>query len=121
MKTWKIVSGILSCLFPLVILLQSCAATVGGALEENEELVSGGGAGIFVAILMLAGGIVSIVTRDSGGQLPIMIIYGLGAFFGIIMASTGFTDLAIWGAWCLICGVSGYIDKREKNKFVCKE
>lgn len=49
-------------LFALVA-FQSCVAGVSNALEENGEI--SGSAGLFVAILMLTGGIVSVATRKS--------------------------------------------------------
>ena len=61
MKVWKLVSGILSIILFVFVSFQSCAAGVSNALEANGE--ASGSAGIIVAILMLAGGIVSIATR----------------------------------------------------------
>ena len=66
MKTWKLVSGILSIVLFIVVAFQSCAAGLANALTENGE--SSGSAGIIVAIVMLAGGIVSIATRKSVGK-----------------------------------------------------
>ena len=63
MKVWKLVSGILSMILFVLVAFQSCAAGVSNALEENGEI--SGSAGILVAILMLTGGIVSVVTRKS--------------------------------------------------------
>lgn len=51
MKTAKLVIGILSIVLTMVVLFQSCAATVGDALA-NEGGTSGG-AGMGVALLML--------------------------------------------------------------------
>lgn len=61
MKVWKLVSGILSIILFVFVSFQSCAAGVSNALEANGE--ASGSAGIIVAILMLAGGIVSIATK----------------------------------------------------------
>ena len=66
MKVWKLVSGILSIILFVFVSFQSCAAGVSNALEANGE--ASGSAGIIVAILMLAGGIVSIATRKSFRQ-----------------------------------------------------
>ena len=63
MKVWKLISGILSMVLFLVVAFQSCAAGVANTLAENGEV--SGSAGILVAILMLAGGIVSVATRKS--------------------------------------------------------
>lgn len=68
MKTAKLVIGILSIVLTMVVLFQSCAATVGDALA-NEGGTSGG-VGMAVALLMLVAGIVAIAARNSrGGSL----------------------------------------------------
>lgn len=64
MKTWKLVSGILSIIFFIFVSFQSCAAGLSNTLAENGEL--GGSAGVIVSIMLLAGGIVSIATRKGG-------------------------------------------------------
>lgn len=64
-------------------IIQSCAAGVSNALEANGE--ASGSAGIIVAILMLAGGIVSIATRKSlgkGGNIALIVLFGLAAIIG---------------------------------------
>lgn len=102
MKTWKLVSGILSIVLFVFVTFQSCAAGIGNALSENGE--SGGSGGIIVAIVMLSGGIVSIATRKSkskGGNIALIILFGLGALIGFTFAGS-FADLNIWAAWCLI-------------------
>lgn len=102
MKNWKLVSGILSIVLCLFVLFQSCAAGLSNALQENGEV--GGSAGVIVAIMLLAGGIVSIVTRNGGkgGNIALIVLYGIGALFGFTLAGS-YSDLVIWAAWCLIC------------------
>ena len=104
MKTWKLVSGILSIILFVFVAFQSCAAGVGNVLAENGE--SGGSAGIIVAVLLLAGGIVSICARKGGRGLNIalIVIFGIGAVVGFTMAGS-FADLNIWAGWCLINAV----------------
>ena len=96
MKTWKLVSGILSMILFVIVTFQSCAAGVANSLEANGE--TSGSAGVFVAILMLAGGIVSVATRNSekkGGNIALIVLVGFTGF-------GSFSDLAIWSGWCLI-------------------
>lgn len=102
MKTWKLVSGILSIVLFFMVAFQSCAAGLGNALAENGEV--SGSAGIIVAIMLLVGGIVSIVTRNGGkgGNIAIIVLYGIGVLFGYTLAGS-FADLTIWATWCLIC------------------
>lgn len=104
MKTWKLVSGILSIVLFFMVAFQSCAAGLGNTLAENGEV--SGSAGIIVSIMLLVGGIVSIATRNGGkgGNIAIIILYGIGALFGYVLAGS-FTDLTIWATWCLICAI----------------
>ncbi len=102
MKTWKLVSGILSMILFVIVTFQSCAAGVANSLEENGE--TSGSAGVLVAILMLAGGIVSVATRNAekkGGNIALIVLFGLAALVGF-NGFGSFSDLAIWAGWCLI-------------------
>ena len=114
MKVWKLVSGIFSIIFFCLVSFQSCAAGVSNALEESGE----GSVGIVVALLMLAGGIVSIATRKSeknGGNIALIVLFGLAALMGFFLAGT-FADLQIWAGWCLINVVLAVIALAKKPK-----
>lgn len=118
MKVWKLVSGILSIILFVFVSFQSCAAGVSNALEANGE--ASGSAGIIVAILMLAGGIVSIATRKSlgkGGNIALIVLFGLAAIIGFAGYGS-FSDLAIWGRLvpdkCSSCGSCTGYDKEEQ-------
>ena len=116
MKTWKLISGILSIVLFVLVGFQSCAAGVANTLEESGEL--SGTAGLMVAILMLAGGIVSIATRNSeknGGNIALIIIFGLAALIGFA-AHGSYSDLVIWSGWCLINAVIAVIAIVKKPK-----
>ena len=104
MKTWKLVSGILSIIMFILVSFQSCAAGIYNTMTENGE--TSGSAGIIVSIMLLAGGIVSIATRKGGrgGNIALIVMFGIGALFGYVMAGS-FTDLVIWATWCLICAI----------------
>ena len=116
MKTWKLVSGILSILMFLMILLQSCAVTLGTALGERIDL--SGPAGFLVAVLFLTGGIVSIAVRGNegtGGDIALSILFGLAALTGF--AARGiFQDLKVWGTWALINMILAWIDIGRKSR-----
>lgn len=105
MKTWKLVSGILSIILFFMVTFQSCAAGVVNTIEDEGGV--SGSVGMLVAILLLAGGIVSIATRKSegkGGNIALLILFGFAALFGY--AGYGnYTDLVIWATWCLINAV----------------
>ncbi len=103
MKTAKLIIGIISVVLTFVVLFQSCAASVGDALA-NEGGTSGG-AGIFVAVLMLIAGIVAIAARNSkGGGIVCLIFYTLAGIIGLT-AHGIYKDLIVWGVICLIFAV----------------
>lgn len=105
MKTWKLVSGILSIVLFVFVAFQSCAAGMANTIGETGEV--GGSGGIILAVLMLAGGIVSIATRKSegkGGNIALIVLFGIAALLGFATAGS-FGDLRIWAAWCLINAV----------------
>lgn len=116
MKTWKLVSGILSIVLFAFVMFQSCAAGLGNALTENGE--SSGSGGIILAVLMLVGGIVSVSTRKNegkGGNIALIILFGLAALFGFALAGS-FADLNIWAGWCLINAILAVVEMFKKNK-----
>lgn len=116
MKTWKLVSGILSIVLCLFVLFQSCAAGLSNTMQGNGEL--GGTAGLIVAIMLLAGGIVSIATRKSsgkGGNIALIVLFGIGALFGFTLAGS-YGDLVIWAFWCLICAVFAIISMAKGKR-----
>ena len=53
--------------------------------------------------MLLAGGIVSIATRNGGkgGNIALIVLFGIGTLFGYVLAGS-FSDLYIWATWCLI-------------------
>lgn len=104
LKTWRLVSGILTLVFAALALFQSCAAGVSNALTDSNDL--GGSAGLLVSLLMIAGGIVSIAARQGkrGSNIAIAILFGLAALLGTTNTAV-FADLKVWAAWCLICCV----------------
>ncbi|MDO5445828.1 MAG: hypothetical protein Q4F31_09450 [Eubacteriales bacterium] len=100
MKTWRLVAGILCLVFCIFVMFQSCAAGLYNAVEENDD--AGGSAGIMVSLLMLAGGIVSIATRNNkgkGGTIALIIVFLLAALLAVSNAKV-YKDLTVWAAWC---------------------
>lgn len=113
MKTLKLVLGIISMVLFLVVVLQSCAAGVANTLEANGEI--SGTAGLFVALLMLAGGIVGVAGRKSrGGAIACVILYVLAAIMGFANAGS-YADLNIWAALCLVLAVIFFISIFAQN------
>lgn len=119
MKTAKLVTGILCMVFTIMVLFQSCAAGIVDAIEDSGGTSGAGGA--LVGFLMLSGGIVQVVTRNSvknGGSVSAVIIFFLAALIGFSNAGT-YADLNIWSAWCVVLGIlnviSIFTNKKEKK------
>lgn len=103
MKTAKLVIGIISVILTIIILFQSCAASFGDALANQGG--TSGGAGMIVAILMLAAGIVAIAARSSrGGSITCLILYALAGVIGITSSGI-YTDLIVWSVVCFAFAV----------------
>ena len=117
MKVWKLVSGILCCCLFVVTTFQSCAATIGNGMDQNGEI--GGVGGFILSILMLAGGIVSIVAyrnaNSKGLNITLIILFGLASIIGFSTAGS-FGDLNLWAFWCLICAVLAAVSLFKKKK-----
>lgn len=95
MKTWKLVSGIISTVLSVFVVFQSMMAGLANALEESGQ--SSGSAGLVVSICMLCGGIVSIVSRKNnskGTNIALIILFGLATFTGFVLAGN-YSDLYI--------------------------
>ncbi len=121
MKVWKLVSGILSIILFVIVTFQSCAAGLSNALEANGEV--SGTAGVMVAVLMLAGGIVSIASRKAkgkGGNIALIVLFGLAALVGFANYGS-YSDLAVWSGWCLINAVLAVVAILTGKKSNAKE
>lgn len=108
MKIWKIVSGILSAVLSIVVIYRSFFAGVLGVLSEGGQF--SGAAGIAVAVMLAAGGIVSIATSGGsrGGDIAMAILFGTGGVVGLVAG--GQTDLRIWAVWSLACAIVAMVD-----------
>lgn len=106
MKTWKLVSGIISIVLFAVVAFQSCAASFVEAVEDAGG--TSGGAGMFTSLMLLAGGIVSVVTSGSdgnGGNIARIVLFGIGALAGFSAYGGAYGDLFIWAIWCMLCAI----------------
>lgn len=116
MKTWKLVSGILCMVLFAVVAFQSCAVGIAGSIDSSYSASSG--AGLILAVLMLAGGIVSVSTRNSekaGSDIALIVLFATAALFGFVLAGE-FSDLNIWAGWCLINAVMAIVSMLKKKK-----
>ena len=108
----RIAVMVLSLGLMLVVGFQSCAATVGGNMGNDESTAAAGAMGLFTVFLFLIAGafalsfpIVSLVTFLIAGTIAIAA--GL---------SSDFSDLAIWGFVALALAVMSYFGYREKQR-----
>ena len=108
MKTSRLVIGIVSIVLFLLVGMQSCAAGMGNALQDNGEV--SGTAGMLVA------GIVGIATRK-GGKGPIVAgcFYLVGGLLGFANAGS-YSDLKIWSVLCFIFAVVFILGSLIKKK-----
>ena len=112
MKTWRLISGILSIVLSLVILLQSCAV---GMLEAMGADGSDSASGLLVALLLVAAGI-AIVTRNGsrGGSIALVVLYAVAAVIGF--SATVYADLIVWAVWCCVCAVAALVSLLRRRK-----
>lgn len=112
-RAWPIVLGVLSIVSSVAITFQSCAAGLAEALGSDSTDSS---AGLLVAILTLAGGIVLLPTRNKPTKWAAMILFFIAACIGILMTDGGYGDLPYWGFFALaegiVCLVSSIRSKR---------
>lgn len=112
MKTWKLVSGIISIVLSVFVVFQSMIAGLANALEESGQV--SGSAGLVVSICMLCGGIVSIVSRKNnskGTNIALIILFGLATLMCFVLAGN-YSDLSL---------VSMVLDQRSTcNHFIKK-
>lgn len=95
MKTWKLVSGIISIVLSVFVVFQSMIAGLANALEESGQV--SGSAGLVVSICMLCGGIVSIVSRKNnskGTNIALLILFSLATLTGFVLAEN-YSDLCL--------------------------
>ena len=107
MGTWKLVSGILSLALAMIVLFQSCAAGAVGTFDN--DLAMAGVSGLFVGILMIAAGVVSIAARKSrGGNIAIIAISVVGMIIGFGMHGV-YEDLIVWTCWLVVLAILALI------------
>jgi len=118
MKTTKLVIGIISCVLFIIIMFQSCAASLVESMGSSDS--TSGAAGLIAAIFLVAGGITSIAShRNAGGKGTIVaaILYFIAALTALTDNGV-FEDLAVWGSVCVAFGIAHVIfyivDKKQK-------
>ena len=113
----RLISGILSIVLSLVILLQSCAV---GMLEAMGADGSDSASGLLVALLLVAAGIVAIVTRNGsrGGSIALVVLYAVAAVIGF--SATVYADLSMGSlVLCLRCRGTGFASAQAEARQGC--
>jgi len=96
----------------LIIGFQSCAATIGGSMGQNQTTSNTGAMGFVVVFLFLIAAAFAIT-------FPIVSVVAFLLAGTIAMAaglSSGFTDLAIWGFLAFVLAIMSYFGHREKQR-----
>lgn len=118
MKTWKLVSGIISIVLSVFVVFQSMIAGLANALEESGQV--SGSAGLVVSICMLCGGIVSIVSRKNnskGTNIALIILFGLATLTGFVLAGN-YSDLHLVSMVFDRCSTRNYLIKKRYQKLI---
>lgn len=115
MKTWKLVSGILSIILFVLMMVQSCTAGLLNIVLSTGE--SSGTAGVMAAFFILAGGIVSVSTRNGGkgGDIALIVLFGIAALIGLTMAGTIYVYLYVWALWGAINAILALVSLIQKS------
>lgn len=116
MKTWKLVSGIISIILSVFVVFQSMMVGLANALEESGQ--SSGSAGLIVSICMLCGGIVSIVSRKNnskGTNIALIILFGLATLTGFVLAGN-YSDLYLVSMVLNQCSTRNHFIKKRYQK-----
>ena len=116
MKTWKLVSGIISIVLSVFVVFQSMIAGLANALEESGQV--SGSAGLVVSICMLCGGIVSIVSRKNnskGTNIALLILFSLATLTGFVLAEN-YSDLCLVSMVLDQCSTCLHLIKKRCHK-----
>ena len=103
-KMTKLVIGIASMVAFIIIMIQSFAAGIINVLQENMS-DSSGTAGIILGVLMLAAGIVGVITRSNKiGGIVAGVIFLIGAI--VVYCNLGtYGDLIFWSILSTVFGL----------------
>ena len=118
MKTWKLVSGILSIMFSIMMLYDIDYLRRIYALTDQDSTSLA--FGFLASLVLLACGIVSISvknSKDNGGNVALIIMFGICILIGRSMSV--FTDTFLWMTWCAVCAgiaLASCIDNKTQRR-----
>jgi hypothetical protein len=108
----RVATLILGLILMVVVGLQSCAVSIGGALGDSNRMEQGGALGILITLLILLGAAFALA-------FPMMslVSFALAGLLGLAAGSTtAFRDLTIWGIVSLVLAVFSFFGWREKRR-----
>lgn len=109
MKTWNLTTGIVSLLLAAYTLFRGYLLNVAHHWGKDGNMV--GGYAFMMGILLLIGGIVSIVTRNRNktGSVVMALVFGIGGVLGLLASkmTNGFTTTyALSVIFCIVAIIS---------------
>lgn len=108
----RLASGILSLLFGLIALGQSCLVNIGGSIVGDASTSEGGAVGLLVALLFIIGGAFAFKVPKVA-----MVFTGIAGFLGLAVGkTTSFSDMSLWGVVAIILTVLIYIGSRKPRR-----
>ncbi len=108
----RVATTILSLALMLLVGAQSCAATVGGVLDQDPGLMNDAPIGFLVAFLFLVGGAFAF-----GLPLVSLIVFVVAGLLALLVGTTSeFSDLAFWGVVSFVLAGLSFFGMREKRR-----
>lgn len=109
MKTWRLTSGILCCVFAPYIIYQVNLLSKYLAITGVSD--SGVLGGLVVAALFVGAGVVSIANRagGKGSNIALLSLFTIAALFSFLTSKI-YQDLKLFGIWSIACGIIAMIN-----------
>ena len=106
----RVATMVIALVLMVVVFIQSCAASFGGSLSEDEAMSGGGAMGMLLALTWVVGAGL-VLGRPKGAVWA----FGVAAVFGLIGASAGgFPDLWVWTVVSVILALMSRRGIKEK-------
>lgn len=108
----RIAVGILGLMAGLLVILQSCAVSVGSNMVGDAATSDAGAAGLLVGFACFIGGAFAF-----GLPTVSLVVFALAALAAFAAAASGeFDDLNVWGFGALILAALSFVARRKGQK-----
>ncbi|MEO3385260.1 hypothetical protein [Mesorhizobium sp. CAU 1741] len=107
----RIAIGILGLALGMLVLLQSCAISIGSDVVGDATTSEAGGVGIIMGILYFIGGAFAF-----GLPLVSLIVFALATLAGLTIGTGVFADLQIWAYVALALAVLSFVAWRKGRR-----